>query len=85
MKKNLVDVTVVDVSPRIPYDKAISYMLNGDVLMIFGNKNSRQIPAKIYDYFGADGIIFVILGDENDPILDVVRDKDCLLYTSRCV
>lgn len=83
MKKNLVDVTVVDVSPRIPYDKAISYMLNGDVLMIFGNKNSRQIPAKIYDYFGADGIIFVILGDENDPILDVVRDKEkCIVVNN---
>ena len=83
MKKNLVDVAVVDVSPRIPYDKAISYMLNGDVLMIFGNKNSRQIPAKIYDYFGADGIIFVILGDENDPILDVVRDKEkCIVVNN---
>ena len=83
MKKNLVDVAVVDVSPRIPYDKAISYMLNGDVLMIFGNKNSKQIPAKIYDYFGADGIIFVILGDENDPILDVVRDKEkCIVVNN---
>ena len=84
MKKNLASVAVVDVSPRIPYDKAISYMLNGDVLMIFGNKNSKQIPAKIYDYFGADGIIFVILGDDKDPILDVVKDKEkCIVVNNK--
>ena len=84
MKKNLENVSVVDVSPRIPYDKAISYMLNGDVLMIFGNKNSKQIPAKIYDYFGAEGIIFVILGDDRDPILDVVKDKEkCIVVNNK--
>ena len=53
-------------------------MLNGDV-MIFGNKNSKANPAKIYDYFGADGIIFVILGDDKDPMLDVVEIKKNVL------
>ena len=73
----------MNVSPRIPYDEALSYMLNGDVLMLFGNKNSKQIPAKIYDYFGADGIIFVILGDENDPIIDVVKNKEkCIVVNN---
>ena len=58
-------------------------MLNGEVLLLFGNKNSKQIPAKIYDYFGADGLIFVILGDENDPIKDVVLDKDkCIVVNN---
>ena len=41
-------------------------MLNSQVLLLFGNKNSKQIPAKVYDYFGAEGLIFVILGDENE-------------------
>ena len=75
IKNKLMKVKNVNVSPRIPYDEALGYMLNSEVLLLFGNKNSKQIPAKIYDYFGADGLIFVILGDENDPIRDVVENK----------
>lgn len=75
IKNKLMKVENVNVSPRIPYDEALGYMLNSEVLLLFGNKNSKQIPAKIYDYFGADGLIFVILGDENDPIRDVVENK----------
>ena len=75
IKNKLMAVDNINVSPRIPYDEALAYMLNSEVLLLFGNKNSKQIPAKIYDYFGADGIIFVILGDENDPIKDVVENK----------
>ena len=73
-KLNVIDK--VSVSPRIPYDEALGYMLNSQVLLLFGNKNSKQIPAKVYDYFGAEGLIFVILGDENDPIKDVVENKN---------
>lgn len=75
IKNKLMKVENVNVSPRIPYDEALGYMLNSEILLLFGNKNSKQIPAKIYDYFGADGLIFVILGDENDPIKDVVKNK----------
>lgn len=75
IKNKLMKVENVNVSPRIPYDEALGYMLNSEVLLLFGNKNSKQIPAKIYDYFGADGLIFVILGDENDPIREVVENK----------
>ena len=75
IKNKLMKAENVNVSPRIPYNEALGYMLNSQVLLLFGNKNSKQIPAKIYDYFGAEGIIFVILGDENDPIRDVVENK----------
>lgn len=78
-KKKLQDLEVAKVSPRIPFNEALKYMLNGDILLLFGNKNSKQIPAKIYDYFGAKGRIFVIYGDENDPIKRVVEDnKKCI-------
>ena len=79
-KKKLENLEIAKVSPRIPFDEALKYMLNGDVLLLFGNKNSKQIPAKIYDYFGAKGRIFVIYGDENDPIKRVVQDnKKCIV------
>ena len=80
-KLNVIDK--VSVSPRIPYDEALGYMLNSQVLLLFGNKNSKQIPAKVYDYFGAEGLIFVIIGDENDPIKDVVKNKEkCIVVNN---
>lgn len=83
VKNKLNAIDKVSVSPRIPYDEALGYMLNSQVLLLFGNKNSKQIPAKIYDYFGAEGLIFVILGDENDPIKDVVKNKEkCIVVNN---
>jgi|GEM_PF-626479 len=79
-KKRLERLEVAKVSPRIPFNEALKYMLNGNALLLFGNKNSTQIPAKIYDYFGAKGRIFVIYGDENDPIKRVVeKNKKCIV------
>lgn len=78
-KDRLVKVNNVKVSSRIPYKEAISYMLNSEILLLFGNKNSKQIPAKIYDYFGADGKVFVILGDKKDPIKEIIKNK------SKCI
>lgn len=83
IKNKLMNTDNVSVSNRIPYDEALSYMLNSEVLILFGNKNSKQIPAKIYDYFGSDALIFVILGDENDPIKEVVCDKEkCIVVNN---
>lgn len=76
IKNKLSSIENVTVSHRIPYKKALSYMINSDILLLFGNKNSKQIPAKIYDYFGCNGYILVILGDETDPITSVTKDKD---------
>lgn len=83
VKNKLNAIDKVSVSPRIPYDEALGYMLNSQVLLLFGNKNSKQIPAKVYDYFGVEGLIFVILGDKNDPIKDVVKNKEkCIVVNN---
>ena len=76
VRSKLLEIDKVKVSNRIPYKEALSYMINADILLLFGNKNSKQIPAKIYDYFGCKAYILVILGDENDPILDVVSNLE---------
>lgn len=75
-KKRLEKLEIAKVSSRIPFNEALKYMLNSEVLLLFGNKNSKQIPAKIYDYFGTNGKIFVIYGDENDPIKNVVENHE---------
>ena len=75
------ELEAVRVSGRIPFNEALKYMLNGDVLLLFGNKNSKQIPAKIYDYFGAKGRILVIYGDSDDPIKSVVENNEKCINT----
>ncbi|MGL5381360.1 glycosyl transferase group 1 [Clostridium sp.] len=75
-KEELKALNVVKVSNRIPYNEALAYMVNSDILLLFGNKNSKQIPAKIYDYYGCDGYILVMLGDEKDPIIQVTEGRD---------
>lgn len=76
IKEELLTLENVRVSNRIPYNEALGYMVNADILLLFGNKNSKQIPAKIYDYFGCVAYILVVLGDENDPIIDVVSNLE---------
>lgn len=76
VKYDLSKISNVKVSNRIPYREALGYMINADILLLFGNKNSKQIPAKIYDYFGCNGYVLVVLGDEKDPIIDVVKNLD---------
>ena len=75
-KEKLESLEVAQVNGRIPFNEAIKYMLNSDVLLLFGNKNSKQIPAKIYEYFGATGKILVIYGDDKDPIKKLVENNE---------
>lgn len=83
IKAKLIEMENIHVSSRIPYDEALGYMLNSEVLILFGNKNSKQIPAKIYDYFGTDAYILVILGDTNDPVKEVVVGKEkCIVVNN---
>ncbi|WP_252249284.1 glycosyl transferase group 1 [Clostridium sp. VAP23] len=85
VKRKLSNLEIVKVSPRIPFDEALKYMLNSEILLLFGNKNSKQIPAKIYDYFGTDSRIFVIYGDNNDPIKDIVENNKKCINTNNSV
>ena len=75
-KVRLESLEAAKVSKRIPFNEAIKYMLNSEVLLLFGNKNSKQIPAKIYEYFGAEGKIFVIYGDDKDPIRKLTENHE---------
>ncbi|HBJ2622273.1 glycosyltransferase family 4 protein [Clostridium botulinum] len=85
VKRKLSNLEIAKVSCRIPFDEALKYMLNSEILLLFGNKNSKQIPAKIYDYFGTDARIFVIYGDNNDPIKDIVENNKKCINTNNSV
>lgn len=74
VKSKLYQDDAITISSRIPFNEALNYMLKGDILLLFGNKKSKQIPGKIYDYFGTNSWILNIYGDENDPIIPLVEN-----------
>lgn len=61
---------VINLHSRINFRDALKKIINSDILLLFGNKGSKQIPAKLYDYLGANSAILVILGDEKDSLKD---------------
>lgn len=81
MKERLEKLDIATVFQRIPFNEALKVMINSEVLLLFGNKNSKQIPAKIYDYFGCRARILVIYGDENDPIKKITESNEKCIVT----
>lgn len=76
-------ISNVSFNERVDYKTALKYIIHGDGLLIWGNKNSKQIPAKIYDYFGTKNPIIAILGDENDPLkCKVINSKKCITISN---
>lgn len=73
----------VSFNPRVDYKTALKYMIHSDGLLIWGNRKSKQIPAKIYDYFGTKNPIISILGDEEDPLKSKVCDSEkCIVVNN---
>lgn len=64
----------ISYNSRISYSKIVNYMVNADVLIIFGNKEFKQIPAKIYDYVGINAYILVIVESYKDPLYELVKN-----------
>lgn len=81
IKNKLEQLSIIRVGNRVPYKEALEYMIHSEALILFSNKNSNQIPGKIYDYFGTRNSILVILGDENDPIIPIVENTDKCVVT----
>ncbi|AHM57171.1 hypothetical protein EAL2_c18900 [Peptoclostridium acidaminophilum DSM 3953] len=70
------DLEAISVKKRVPFEEALRYMVFSNVNILWGNKGSSQIPGKVYEYMGADGCILTILGDENDPLSDIMAEAD---------
>lgn len=80
-KKNLEKIENAKVFGRISFNKALGFMLNSEILLLFGNRNSNQIPAKVYEYLGAKGSILTVYGDENDPLKQIVSNNQVCYNT----
>ncbi len=66
----------INLKPRVSYKKVINLIVNADVLIIFGNKEFKQIPAKVYDYMGSNSYILIVLESYEDPMYNLVKGLD---------
>lgn len=57
----------------IDFKETISIMRDASILVIWGNRGGLQIPSKIYQYIGARRPILAILGDNKDPLREVLK------------
>ena len=64
----------VIIKPLIPYKESLKYVVYADALILFGNRNSTQIPGKAYEYIGSKGTVLTILGDQNDELKDLMEE-----------
>ncbi len=70
------DLDIISIKKRVPFEEALRYMVFSNVNLLWGNRGSSQIPGKVYEYMGADSCILTILGDEHDPLLDMMAGAD---------
>lgn len=75
----------INFKPRVSYKEVVNLIVNAEVLIIFGNKEFKQIPAKLYDYMGSNSYILIVLESYEDPMYNLVKGLDgviCCLNNS---
>lgn len=68
IKQELSAFSCIKLMDRVAYEISLGYMVHSEIVLLWGNKNSNQIPGKVYEYIGTNNIIFTIQGDESDPL-----------------
>ncbi|MGG2971657.1 glycosyltransferase [Geobacillus stearothermophilus] len=66
----------VKVFPLVPYEQALQYTAKADVLLLYGNKKSTQVPGKVYEYLGSSAIILTLLGDPQDELKNIMENVE---------
>jgi glycosyltransferase involved in cell wall biosynthesis len=66
----------VNVFPLVPYEQALQYTVKADVLLLYGNKKSTQVPGKVYEYLGSPAIILTLLGDAQDELNTIMENVE---------
>lgn len=85
----------ITIKPLLPYHQALEYVVQADVLLLYGNKNSTQVPGKVFEYIGSKAPILTILGDRNDELKFIMKQgekgpvilntKEEILSTLKCL
>lgn len=75
-EKLLKSLECVKLINSLPFDDAIEYVVYADILLLYGNKNSTQVPGKLYEYIGSKAMILTVLGDEHDELKEIMQEID---------
>lgn len=81
LKEQLKEFKNTTLNKRIDFKEALRYIIHSDILLLFGNKTSMQIPAKVYDYLGAKNPIIIIKGNRHDKIEDLTKNLEKCFIT----
>ncbi|WRP06317.1 glycosyltransferase [Rossellomorea aquimaris] len=76
--------TVIEVKPIIAYENFIKELVVSDLLILFGNSSSLQIPGKVYDYIGSLTKILLINNTSeyiNDPTYKLLNSYEENFYS----
>lgn len=73
-RNHLSKFSFIKILKQMSFINVSRYMINSDVLLLIGNKNSTQIPGKLFEYLGCNKYILTILGDEKDPIIEFYKN-----------
>ncbi|NFA42789.1 hypothetical protein EXM65_09440 [Clostridium botulinum] len=65
-KELLESIECIKILPLMPFFESIKFVVHADILLLYGNKNSTQVPGKLYEYIGSKATVITILGSEND-------------------
>ncbi|MBD7911779.1 hypothetical protein [Clostridium cibarium] len=75
-EKKLREFECVKIVDFLPFKEAIKYVIKADVLLLYGNKNSSQVPGKLYEYIGSEAVVVSILGSKEDELGYIMREVD---------
>lgn len=76
---------IVTINPMISSDEFVDVCLSSNLLLLFGNSSSVQVPGKLYEYIGMNRKILFISNnnDENDAsYLIMKKTKNYILSNS---
>jgi glycosyltransferase involved in cell wall biosynthesis len=72
-RKLLSSLEAIKVINYIPFEEAMKYVVDADFLLLYGNKNSTQVPGKLYEYIGSKAPIITLLGSYEDELSDIMK------------
>lgn len=72
-QKKLEEHDAVTILPFVPYEEALEYTVKADILLLYGNKNSTQVPGKVYEYLGSPAVILSLYGDKSDELIELMK------------
>jgi len=74
LKQKLKKFKFVKIIDFVSFEKAISFSNEADILLLFDNNNSIQLPAKVFEYLGTSNPILTFTINFNSPLSKLMKE-----------